>query len=66
MTAIGKFQEMREFAKYIESAGYEVRVMQNGVLEVQDPVRSSANGIEHKAVFLNTPQQARKFINDRS
>lgn len=67
MNAITKFQEMKLHAKYITQAGYTVRVMQDGTLEVQDPYHLNGNAnAGYDVVKLRTETAARKFIRDRS
>jgi hypothetical protein len=68
-TGANDMKEMRELAKYIESAGYTVRilqVMQNDVIEVDDPVHSDGKIIGTSPVRLYRPRDAHKFINERS
>jgi len=60
-------QDMKNYLNYIAAAGFNVRMMKDGALEVQDPymLNGKANaGFE--IVTLKTPRQANRFIMDRS
>lgn len=58
---------MKNHQKYIESAGYEVRMMQDGTLEVKDPyhLNGKANA-GFDIVCLRSARAVFKFIADRS
>jgi hypothetical protein len=70
MSAFTKAAEMKNHMKYIQSGGYEVRMMQDGTLEVQDPYcgyNSGKYGVDgHDVVVLRNARAAEKFIRDRS
>lgn len=67
MNAFTKAAEMSNHKKYIELAGYEVRMMQDGTLEVKDPyhLNGKANA-GFDIVNLRSARAASKFISDRS
>lgn len=67
MNAFTKAAEMKNYMKYIQQAGYEVRMMQDGTLEVQDPyhMNGKANA-GYDVVNLKSARAAAKFIADRS
>ena len=67
MSAFSKAAEMKTHQKYIESAGFEVRMLQDGTLEVKDPyhLNGKANA-GFDVVTLRNARAATKFIADRS
>lgn len=66
MTATTKSQ-MNLHQKCIESAGFDVRMLRDGTLEVKDPyhLNGKANA-GHDLVILRNSRAATKFITDRS
>nr|DAP64304.1 MAG TPA: hypothetical protein [Caudoviricetes sp.] len=66
MNAIAKFQEMQVFAEKLTKLGYEICILQDGKIDVQDPVRVNGEIAYYDTHRLHTPRQARKFISDRS
>lgn len=67
MCAISKHHEMKNYSKYLAAAGFEVRTLQDGTLEVKDPyhLNGKANA-GYDLVTLRTPRAVEKFIADRS
>lgn len=62
-----KAAEMKSLQAYIQSAGFEARVLRDGSLEVKDPrhLNEQANA-GNDIVVLRTPLAAHKFIRERS
>lgn len=59
--------EMKSYQAYIQSAGYEVRMLKDGSLEVKDPyhLNGKANA-GYEIVVLRTPRAVNKFILERN
>ncbi|QBQ74399.1 hypothetical protein BcepSauron_019 [Burkholderia phage BcepSauron] len=67
--AIELFHAMKPYVAILERDGYTVASMQDGSIEVQDPVRvynGAAVRTEYETVRLNTPRAVSRFIMDRS
>lgn len=64
---MSKQKDMTSWMNYIACAGFNVRMLSNGSLEVQDPyhLNGKANA-GYDLVTLSTSSQAAKFVNDRS
>lgn len=65
MNAITKFHEMKGPLAALRADGYDARTLQDGTIEVSDPVRTT-HGIVYKNVDLKTPRDVYKFLMDRS
>ncbi|ODN26999.1 hypothetical protein BED46_028220 [Burkholderia contaminans] len=70
LSAIAKCQEMKPVLSSIQQSGFAAQMMQNGTIEVQDPVLclgvGGKNHTEYRTIKLHGAKAARHFIIERS